>query len=84
MFFWKRKVYKGLVKKKEEMEKNSTIGKFKIGDFVHFRYREELYFGYVEYIYKVGNDTLYNIQVGGQCPAVIKGINEETIFILEK
>jgi hypothetical protein len=83
MCFFKKKQKKLLEKyasKKAELEKDS---KFKIGEFVHFRYRDELYFGYVEWIYTVGDSKIYDIQVGGQCPAVIKGVKEENIFILK-
>ena len=83
MCFFKKKQKKLLEKyasKKAELEKDS---KFKIGEFVHFRYRDELYFGYVSYIYKREDGTYYDIQVGGQCPAIIRGIKEETLFILE-
>ena len=52
MCFFKRKQKKLLEKysaKKSELEQNST---YKMGQFVHFRFRDELYFGYVNWIYK--------------------------------
>ena len=81
---FKRK--KNLIKKystqKSSIETNTT---YKMGQFVHFRYRDELYFGYVNWIYRgTNNEILYDIQVGGQCPAIIKGIREDTIFIMEE
>ena len=81
---FKRK--KNLIKKystpKSNIETNTT---YKMGQFVHFRYRDELYFGYVNWIYTgTNNEILYDIQVGGQCPAIIKGIREDTIFIMEE
>lgn len=81
---FKRK--KNLIKKlsfqKSSIETNTT---YKMGQFVHFRYRDELYFGYVNWIYTgTNNEILYDIQVGGQCPAIIKGIREDTIFIMEE
>ena len=84
MCFFKRKQRKLIEKyssKKTELETNST---YKIGQFVHFRYRDELYFGYVNWIY-TGNDgtKIYDIQVGGQCPAIIKGIREEILFVID-
>lgn len=85
MCFFKRKQRKLIEKyssKKTELETNST---YKIGQFVHFRYRDELYFGYVNWIYKnTSGQTVYDIQVGGQCPAIIRGIGEETMFIMEE
>ena len=81
---FKRK--KNLIKKyfttKSNIEANTA---YKMGQFVHFRYRDELYFGYVNWIYTgTNNEILYDIQVGGQCPAIIKGIREDTIFIMEE
>ena len=81
---FKRK--KNLIKKysaeKSSIEINTA---YKMGQFVHFRYRDELYFGYVNWIYRgTNNEILYDIQVGGQCPAIIKGIREDAIFIMEE
>ena len=81
---FKRK--KNLIEKfssqKSSIETNTA---YKMGQFVHFRYRDELYFGYVNWIYTgTNNEILYDIQVGGQCPAIIKGIREDTIFIMEE
>ncbi len=72
MCFFKRK-------KKEKIET-----KFKVGDPVRFHYRDELYFGWIYVIYpKEGVSTLYDVQVGGQCPMVIKGIKEEELTLRE-
>ena len=81
---FKRK--KNLIKKysaeKSSIEINTA---YKMGQFVHFRFRDELYFGYVNWIYKnASGQTVYDIQVGGQCPAIIRGITEETMFIMEE
>ena len=82
-FFRKKdkKINEQKVKRKPSIDDGA---KFKLGQFVHFRYREELYFGYVDYIYTVNDSKIYDIQVGGQCPAIIRGIKEETIFVVEK
>ena len=55
--------------------------KYKKGDFVNFRYRDELNFGYI-YEAKVdeNNKVLYDIQIGGQCPQVIPNYKEEDII----
>lgn len=69
-------------KKKRKIVRETINSKFDIGEFVHFRYRDELYFGYVLYARRdIDGNVIYDIQVGGQCPAVIKGIKEEIIFI---
>ena len=56
--------------------------KFSVGQLVHFRHRGELYFGFIyEIHYNPLGKIIYDIQVGGQCPAIIKEIPEEIIFI---
>ena len=73
-----------LFKKKKKVIREKIDSKFSIGQYVHFRFRDELYFGYIFTAYKgVEGEIKYDIQVGGQCPAIIKGVLEETIFILE-
>lgn len=69
-----------LKKKKKYPEE----AKYKLGDFVNFRYRDELYFGYI-YGAKIKDDKIiYDIQIGGQCPAVIYDYKEEDIIGLKK
>ena len=81
-FFRRNRLLKKYAVAKPKIEENTT---YKMGQFVHFRYRDELYFGYVNWIYKgLNNEILYDIQVGGQCPAIIKGISEKTMFIMEE
>lgn len=60
------------------------IAKYKKGDFVNFRYRDELYFGYIfmAYISK-DNKITYTIQIGGQCPSFIYDYKEEDIIGLK-
>lgn len=82
MCFGRRKQIKKTLQKMNSL--NRVEGKYKLGEFVHFRYRDELYFGYVNWVYKKEDQLLYDIQVGGQCPAIIKGIKEEALFIVEK
>jgi hypothetical protein len=68
--------------KKKKLIKVPDNSKYSIGEFVHFRHRGELTFGWVYRIYLDDNNSvLYDVQVGGQCPAIVKGIKEEIIFI---
>ena len=68
-------------KKKKAIETNT---KFKIGDPVRFRYRDELYFGWIYAIYpKEGDQTTYDVQVGGQCPMVLYGLKENELTLKE-
>ena len=59
--------------------------KFKVGEQVVFRYRGDLTFGW---IYTVHVDdpksVLYDVQVGGQCPAILYKIKEEELKKAEK
>ncbi len=72
MCFFKRK-------KKIEIET-----KFKVGDPVRFRYRGELYFGWIYVVYpKNDEQTIYDVQVGGQCPMILKGFKEEELKLRE-
>ena len=67
-----------LFKKKKQIET-----KFKVGDTVRFRYRDELYFGWIYVIHPQQEPIIYDVQVGGQCPMVIKGIKEEELTLKE-
>ncbi len=72
-------------RKKKNKYTPPADNKYKLGEYVHFRYRDELFFGYVFYIYKdANNNTLYDVQVGGQCPAIIKGLKEDQLFIIKE
>lgn len=58
-------------------------GKYFVGQFVHFRYRADLKPGYVYSIHlDKDNNVVYDIQVGGECPAVIVNIKEEEIVTI--
>ena len=70
MFFRKKKV------------KYPEEAKYKLKDYVNFRYRDELYFGFI-YGAKVDEKTnkiVYTIQIAGQCPALIENYKEEDII----
>ena len=66
-------------------KKYPEMAKYKDGDYVNFRYRNELYFGYI-YDAKVDNENkvIYTIQIAGQCPALIYNYKEEDIIGLKK
>lgn len=73
--------FKNLFKKKD----NYPIeAKYKKGDFVNFRRRGELCFGYIyeAFLDKDGKIT-YTIQIGGQCPALLYNWKEEEILGLK-
>ena len=58
--------------------------KYQKGDFVNFRRRGELCFGYI-YEAFLDNDGIvtYTIQIGGQCPALIYNWKEDEIIGLK-
>lgn len=62
-------------------KKEIINSRFKMGELVNFRYKDELTFGF---IYKIKEDKdgsiLYDIQIGGQCPAILYDIPEKGIW----
>ena len=63
-----------LFKKKKKKIINS---KFKEDDFVSFFYKGELNFGFIYNIKEDENGKiLYDVQIGGECPAILKDIKE--------
>ena len=65
MCFWK---------KKKEVHIDS---KFHLGELVLFKYRSDLMNGYIYKIYlSPTGEVMYDIQIGGECPAVINNIPE--------
>ena len=70
-----------LFKKKN---KYPEIAKYNKGDFVNFRYRDDLYFGYIFEAYlNKENKVIYTIQIGGQCPSFIYEYKEKDIIGLK-
>ena len=68
MCFWK---------KKKEVHIDS---KFQKGDLLMFKYRNDIMNGYVYKIYlSPSGEVMYDIQIGGECPAVINNIPETEV-----
>lgn len=71
--------------RKHKVEKTPIISKFKIGDFVDFYRRDDIYFGDVSNIYlDNSNNVLYDIDIAGQCPTTIKGVEEAKVIRIHK
>ena len=68
------------IKKKKKYPENA---KYQLDDFINFRYRGELYFGYIYEAMEVDGKIEYTIQIGGQCPALIYHYKEEDIIGLK-
>ena len=54
--------------------------KFKKGDFVNFRYKDDLRFGIVYDIKKANDEIIYSVQMGGECPVIINNLPEKALF----
>lgn len=68
MCFWK---------KKKEINIDS---KYQLGELVLFKYRNDLMNGYIYKIYlSPSGEVIYDIQIGGECPAVINNIPETEV-----
>lgn len=67
-------------KKKKKKELVHIDSKYQMGEMVRFRHKGEIAPGYVYAIHKREDGLYYDIQIGGECPAIIEGIKEETII----
>ena len=60
----------------KKKKKYPEIAKYKKGDYINFRYRNELYFGYIyDATVDCENKVFYTIQIAGQCPSLMSLIN---------
>ena len=67
-----------LFKKKKVVPQIET--KYHVGDPVSFRRKGELMFGWIYEIHAINEQEItYDIQCGGQCPAIYCGYKEEDI-----
>lgn len=59
-----------------------TGNRFKLGQLVSFKYRDEVNPGII-YQVKLDKDNkiIYDVQIGGECPAIIYNVKEEDIFL---
>lgn len=66
---------------KKKKKKVVVFGnKFKVGQPVIFKYHGEMSPGAIyEIKMDENNNIIYDVQIGGECPAVIKDVKEELI-----
>ena len=66
-------------KKKKVVISNN---KYTVGQMVNFKYRGDVSPGMI-YRVKLDNEdhVIYDVQVGGECPAVMTNVKEEDIFL---
>lgn len=70
---------------KKKKPKWIETAKYKKDDFVNFRYRNDLWFGYIwEAFLDNDGNVIYTIQIGGQCPSFVYKIPESTIIGIKK
>ena len=69
-----------IFKKKIKKATYPENAKYKLRDFVRFRHRGELHFGFIHEAHadESGN-ILYTIQMGGECPTFVYNYKEESI-----
>lgn len=70
-------------------KKNKVIiqinSKFKLGDFVDFYYKDDVYFGKISNInVDSKNQVIYDIDIAGQCPATLSEILESKVIRIHK
>ena len=65
-----------IFKKKPVYPENA---KYQLGDFVRFRHRGELHFGFIHEARVENGEVLYTIQMGGECPTFVYNYKEENI-----
>ena len=69
-----------LFKRKKIKYQYPEKAKYQLDDYVNFRYRNELYFGYICSAKINDGKVIYTIQIEGQCPSFIYNFNEEDII----
>lgn len=69
-----------IFKKKQKKNAYPENAKYQFRDFVRFRHRGELHFGFIHEA-RVDDDgsIIYTIQMGGECPTFVYNYKEEQI-----
>lgn len=68
-----------LFKKKAPKETWPLDAKYKYRDFVRFRHRGELHFGFVHEARVENGEVIYTLQMGGECPTFVYNYKEDQI-----
>jgi hypothetical protein len=72
-------------KKKEKKPVERIVSKYTYGDHVRFRHKGEISPGIIYGISKDSEgEVIYQIQIGGECPAIIPGIKEKEVIPFKK
>lgn len=69
-----------IFRKKPKKDVYPENAKYKLRDFVRFRHRGELHFGFIhEASLDEDGNVVYTIQMGGECPTFVYNYAEEQI-----
>lgn len=68
-----------IFKKKSNKPEWPEEAKYKPRDFVRFRHRGELHFGFVNEARVEDGEVLYTLQMGGECPTFVYNYKEDQI-----
>ena len=67
-------------KKKKKKEEPQIDSKYQLGEMIRFRYKGEISTGYIYRVYLKGEEIYYDIQIGGECPAIVESVKQEIIL----
>ena len=68
-----------IFKKKPRKPDWPEEAKYKVRDFVRFRHRGELHFGFIHEARVENGEVIYTIQMGGECPTFVYNYKEDQI-----
>ena len=71
--------------KKKKTKKSAINSKYQLGEWVRFRHKGEVDPGVI-YDMRQSDDgeVIYDVQIGGECPIVVKDVKETEIFVRRK
>ena len=74
-----------IFKKKKNKVVLDINSKYKLGDYVDFYHKDDIYFGHISKIYLDSeSNVIYDIDIAGQCPATLQEIDEEKVIRIHK
>ncbi len=68
-----------IFKKKPKKPDWPEEAKYRARDFVRFRHRGELHFGFIHEARVEDGEVIYTIQMGGECPTFVYNYKENQI-----
>ncbi|MBO4668284.1 MAG: hypothetical protein J5666_09225 [Bacilli bacterium] len=74
-----------IFKKKKNKVVLDINSKYKLGDYVDFYHKDDVYFGHISKIYLDSeSNVIYDIDIAGQCPATLSEISESKVIRIHK